>query len=276
MLSQGACQHLKWLFFSYLLARLEVVKLTKIGIHDKIWQKRGILEDMTADLGHSLPSFRGVRTAGTGGGVCEGLSADSTRGLTYRRRGEAGQEAFNCEGKNAILWGMEIQRLKRKALANLITRFPWLARVFIHSYTPEELSEIPWSPPVKKLGESKVALVTTAGVHHTWQTPFDMKDPMGDPTFRELKTNDPERELMITHDYYDHADADRDINVVFPVDRLEEFRNEGLIGELSDIHYSFMGHIEGPHLATLRGETGPEVARRLRQQGVDVVLLTPG
>jgi D-proline reductase (dithiol) PrdB len=91
-----------------------------------------------------------------------------------------------------------------------------------------------------------------------------------------VRTDDPERELMITHDYYDHADADRDINVVFPVDRLEEFQDEGLIGELSDTHYSFMGHIDGLHLATLTGETAPEVARRLREQGVDVVLLTPG
>jgi D-proline reductase (dithiol) PrdB len=171
---------------------------------------------------------------------------------------------------------MEIQRLKRKALAKLITRFPSLAKSFIHSCSPEEPGEIPWSPPAKKLGESRVAMVTTAGVHHTWQTPFDMKDPMGDPTFRELKTDDPERALMITHDYYDHADADGDINVVFPIDRLEEFRNEGLIGEISDTHYSFMGHIDGPHLPTLVSETGPEVARRLREQGVDVVLLTPG
>jgi hypothetical protein len=53
---------------------------------------------------------------------------------------------------------MELQRLKRKALAKLLTRFPSLAKTFIHSYTPEELRETPWTQPEKKLGESKVAM----------------------------------------------------------------------------------------------------------------------
>jgi len=81
---------------------------------------------------------------------------------------------------------------------------------------------------------------------------------------------------MITHDYYDHSDADRDVNVVFPLERLQEFADEGRIGRLALRHYSFMGHIDGPHIPTLIEETGPEVAKRVLADDVEVVLLTPG
>ena len=81
---------------------------------------------------------------------------------------------------------------------------------------------------------------------------------------------------MITHDYYDHSDADRDINIVFPIQRLQEFEKEGVIGRMANIHYSFMGHITDRHILTLISSTAPEVARRLMEDNVDAVLLTPG
>jgi D-proline reductase (dithiol) PrdB len=86
----------------------------------------------------------------------------------------------------------------------------------------------------------------------------------------------PPGSLMITHDYYDHADADRDINIVFPLELLREFAKERIIGRVADRHYGFMGHIIGPHVVTLINRTAPEVARKLREDGVDLVLLTPG
>jgi len=44
-----------------------------------------------------------------------------------------------------------------------------------------------------------------------------MMDPAGDPTFSEIPAVASYEDLDITHDYYDHTDADRDINVVFPL-----------------------------------------------------------
>jgi D-proline reductase (dithiol) PrdB len=103
-----------------------------------------------------------------------------------------------------------------------------------------------------------------------------MNDPDGDPTFREIDIQRPLYDLMITHDYYDHADADRDINIVFPIERLREFETEGIIGRVADTHYSFMGHIDGRHIKTLINEYAPEVAQRVKADNVDVVLFTPG
>ncbi len=142
------------------------------------------------------------------------------------------------------------------------------ARVLSHPATP-------WAPLRREPRECTVALVTTAGVHLPSDAPFDMRDRSGDPSFREIPSGTPERLLAVTHDYYDHRDADRDVNVVFPIDRLRELSEAGEIRGPAPIHYSFMGHVKGPHIATLRDLASREVARRLRGAGVDLVVLSP-
>ncbi len=142
------------------------------------------------------------------------------------------------------------------------------AKVAVHG-------DAPWTPLRKDPRECAVALVTTAGVHLPADPPFDMADRRGDPSFREIPSETPGRLLVVTHDYYDHRDADRDVNVVFPIDRLRELRDTGTVGRIAPRHYSFMGHVTKPHLATLRDATSREVARRLAAAGVDLVVLSP-
>ena len=171
---------------------------------------------------------------------------------------------------------MSIDRLKNKLISKVITRFPSLAKRFIASYDPRQSLDVPWTPVTKALDQSTIAIVTTAGVHHKDQGPFDMKDREGDPSYRAIDLGRPLSDLMITHDYYDHADADKDINIVFPLERLREFENEGFIGRVADRNYSFMGHIVGRHIPTLVNKTAPEIARALKNDHVDIVLFTPG
>lgn len=167
-------------------------------------------------------------------------------------------------------------RIKNQTLAKVSTRFPSAARKVAEMLSTLETQDVPWTPLRKPPAECKVALVTTAGVHHKDQEPFDMHDADGDPTFRVINASLPVSDLVITHDYYDHADADRDINIIFPIQRLREIESEGLIGEVARFHYAFMGHILGGQIQTLVNQGAPEVARRLKSDGVDVVLLTPG
>jgi D-proline reductase (dithiol) PrdB len=103
-----------------------------------------------------------------------------------------------------------------------------------------------------------------------------MHDHEGDPSFRELDLSLPLDSLTITHDYYDHGDADRDLNVVLPVERLREMAAAGEIGGVARWAYGFMGHITGPHLETLKRRTAPEVAALLKRARPDAVLLAPG
>jgi len=65
-----------------------------------------------------------------------------------------------------------------------------------------------------------------------------------------------------------------DINVVYPIDRLEELAADGVIGSVAPRHISFAGN-QPDDVATIRYDSGPAAAELLRQDGVDVVILTP-
>ncbi len=170
----------------------------------------------------------------------------------------------------------DLTRLKNRLFAKAATAFPSFGKVLSASYSPAEEKEVPWTPVAKRLAESVVSIVTTAGVHLKDQKPFDMRDPDGDPSSRLIRGGVSAGDLMITHDYYDHRDADRDINIVFPLDRMRELERPGIIGKFADVHFGFMGHVVGRHIRTLTEETAPEAAERLKSAGVDIVLLTPG
>ncbi len=137
-----------------------------------------------------------------------------------------------------------------------------------------EQQGVPWARIRAPLPKCRMAVITTGGVHLVDQAPFDMRDPQGDPSYRIIPGGTPRERLMITHNYYDHRDAEQDLDILFPIERLASLVDRGVLGSLADA-YSFMGHIEGEHLATLTGQTAPEVAARLKQQRVDAVLLTP-
>ena len=170
---------------------------------------------------------------------------------------------------------MNLHRLQNRFFALLFSRFPglttrWLKRQQLDDYGPP-----PWTSLAKPLSDCTVALVTTAGVHRQDDESFDMVDKHGDPTYRIIPGNTPRDRLCITHDYYDHRDADKDVNIVLPLERLQELKTDRVIGEVAPFHYSFMGHIDGRQVSRLLAETAPEVARRLKREQVDAVILTP-
>jgi D-proline reductase (dithiol) PrdB len=167
-------------------------------------------------------------------------------------------------------------RTKNRLLALAATRIPTVAKKFIAGYQPQESTgEIPWSRPRKPLHQARLALVTTSGIHHRRQQPFDMQDADGDPSFREINGATIFNDFQITHDYYDHSDARKDPNIIFPLDRINELSEEGIIGSAAATHYSLMGHIDGEHIATLVNKSARQIAAKLKGDQVDLVLLTP-
>ena len=113
---------------------------------------------------------------------------------------------------------MGIRGLKDRLVARLLTRYPALVLRWAEGrkFTAGDALGDPWADLDKPLAECRVAIVTTGGVHLRDQLSFDMKNPNGDPTFREIPDGSPRGDLTITHNYYDHRSADRDINVIFP------------------------------------------------------------
>jgi D-proline reductase (dithiol) PrdB len=156
----------------------------------------------------------------------------------------------------------------------LLSYLPALARRWGRSFGAVTSDDVPFARLRKPLHACRLALVTTGGVHLRTQPPFDMADSRGDPSFRAIPADTPAGQLTISHDYYDHRDAERDLNILFPLALARELAARGALGSLGT-GYSFMGHIEPPHVETLLRRSAPEVARLLRQEQVDAVLLTP-
>lgn len=168
----------------------------------------------------------------------------------------------------------QIRQRIYQVVGRLYTRFPSLARRWGSRFDALDFEDVPFATLRKPLRECRVALITTGGVHQVNQPPYDMADPRGDPSFRVIPADTPRNQLTITHDYYDHTDAERDLNILLPIALFRELALQGVMSELSTC-YSFMGHIEPPHVETLLHTTAPQVAGRLKQERVDAVLLTP-
>ena len=128
----------------------------------------------------------------------------------------------------------------------------------------------PFVRPRKPLDRSRLALVTTSGVHLPDQPRFDIDDPAGDCSYREIPTS--ANDLTWTHAYY-RPDEGSDLDAVFPFDTLRRLTSDGVVGELSARHFSFMGAIHDP--TPLVESMAPEVAGKLVEDRVDLVLLTP-
>lgn len=136
-------------------------------------------------------------------------------------------------------------------------------------------STIPFAPMRKPLAYSRAALITTAGVHLRNQAPFDMHNREGDASYRTIPATAAAADITITHKYYNHSDADRDLNVVFPMAHFADLAQHGVIGGLASYHFGFMGHIEGEQATMLNDKTARVVAAELVKDGVDFAFLTP-
>jgi len=166
-------------------------------------------------------------------------------------------------------------RLRNQLLAWLYTRVPALARRYAIGTRPLP-GAVPWTEPRVPLERAAVGLVTLAGVHLRDQPPFDMTRPAGDASFRVIPATAAIRDLTITHDYYDHAAADRDPNVVFPLARLREFAAAHRIGRVAPRHVCAMGHVLGLEEQRLVEQSAPAIAQLFQADRVDYVILSPG
>ncbi len=128
-----------------------------------------------------------------------------------------------------------------------------------------------WADVTKELKDMKVALATAAGVHLKSEERFNFA---GDTTYRVIPGSAKSSDLMVSHGGYDNADANKDINCMFPIDRMKELVKNKVIKEFSEVNFGFMGG--GGDQTAFTEETGPEIAKKLKDANVDAVLLTAG
>jgi D-proline reductase (dithiol) PrdB len=134
---------------------------------------------------------------------------------------------------------------------------------------------VPFTPFERELAKSTIAIVSAGGVHLNDQEPFNIADELGDLTYRVIPSEAESSQLMVTHHHYDHADADEDINVVFPLDVLRDLVEEGFIGGVAKKHVGYMGYTM--QLKAMYEGTAPQIANEIdRGSRADAVILTGG
>jgi D-proline reductase (dithiol) PrdB len=134
---------------------------------------------------------------------------------------------------------------------------------------------VPFTPFDGELAKSTVALVTAGGVHLKDQDAFNIADELGDLTYRIIPEDVDAADLVVTHHHYDHSDADKDINVVFPIDALRDLQAEGFVRGIARKHVGYMGYTM--QLKAMYEGTAREIANEIdKGSRADVVVLTGG
>jgi D-proline reductase (dithiol) PrdB len=121
-------------------------------------------------------------------------------------------------------------------------------------------------PPLR---DRRVAIVSSAALIPRGDQPF----AVGSAEVRFLPSTVPANDLLISHVSinFDRAGFQRDVNVVFPVDRLRELAADGVIAGVADTHYTVMGSTDPVGMA----HSADRMAEQMRREGVESVVLAP-
>ena len=96
----------------------------------------------------------------------------------------------------------------------------------------------PFNRPIP-MKEHRVALVSTAGLHLRGDRPFGL----GDADHRLIPGDAPANRLVMSHisTNFDRTGYLQDLNVVFPLERLNDLARNDEIRIVAEYHTSFMG-----------------------------------
>ncbi len=119
------------------------------------------------------------------------------------------------------------------------------------------------------LAQRRVAIVSSAALIRRGDKPF----AFGSGECRVVPGNWPTDEILQSHVSinYDRAGFQRDLNVVYPIDRLRELAAEGVIGSVADKHFTVMGSTDPASMT----DAVDQMATVLRADHVDAVVLAP-
>ena len=153
---------------------------------------------------------------------------------------------------------------------SIFAKDPTAYKKFASTLPVPDFTETPFHE-AKPLDRCKVAIVTTAALHHEGKHGFEVGD--GDSHYETLPTA--LRNLSLGHlsVNFDRGGFAADLNVVYPIDRLYELAEEGTIASVANNHYSFAGN-QPATVSEIRFDSAPSCAEQMLADDVDVVLLT--
>jgi len=138
--------------------------------------------------------------------------------------------------------------------------------------TPTVFPAIPAPPPIADLSRARIAIVTDTGVVPKGNP--DKIAPIAATNWGSYDISGVDdlrgEDFEVSHRGYDTRYVTEDPDRAVPVDALREFEKQGVIGKLHDRFVSTSGMVNP--LANSR-RLGREIAQRLKEEGVDAVVL---
>ncbi|MSP01751.1 MAG: selenoprotein B glycine/betaine/sarcosine/D-proline reductase [Acetobacteraceae bacterium] len=119
------------------------------------------------------------------------------------------------------------------------------------------------------LSERRVAIVSSAALIHRGDKPF----PVGSGEYRAVPGTWNNADILMSHVSinFDRAGFQRDINVVYPIDRLRDLAADGTIGSVAGTHHTVMGSTDPAVMV----QSADGIAAALHADRVNAVVLAP-
>ena len=137
-----------------------------------------------------------------------------------------------------------------------IRHYPWVTN-----------RHAPFTPARRALSMTNVALISSAGAYIDGTPAFG-----AGVEFREIPREVEASDLCYEARGFDPTAVKEDRNVLIPVERLLEYRDNGVIGDLNAVWWSFCGYM--PDAAAI-AEALPALVERVLSYDVRVALLVP-
>jgi len=150
-----------------------------------------------------------------------------------------------------------------------------------------QYEDAPFARLTKPLAETRLALLSSSGhfIKGDDPKPFGLDNMTQaeaekrisdfikeEPQLSEIPVDAAKKDLQVRHGGYDIRGAEKDMNVNFPIDRMRELRDEGVIPNLNPVAFSFVGACSQMHL---QKETGPLWAKKFKEKQINALLLVP-
>lgn len=149
----------------------------------------------------------------------------------------------------------------------------WSVREDLAGYPWIENRHTPFTPLKRALPLLNLALISSAGAYINGTEAFDLEAKDGDMSFREIPVEVGAADLKYSAKGYDTAAVLEDRNSQIPIERLSEYQQNAVIGQLNNVWWSVSPFI--PNAARVADELAPSLVERLKRYEVHAALFIP-
>ena len=149
----------------------------------------------------------------------------------------------------------------------------WNVREDLSGYPWIENRNTPFTPLKRALPLLNLALISSAGAYINGTEAFDLEAKDGDLTYREIPVEVGAADLKYAAKGYDTAAVLADRNSQIPIERLREYQENAVVGQLNNVWWSVSPFI--PNAVRVADELGPSLVERLRRYEIHAALFIP-